>query len=169
MSEKEGGQFRQLMGKRIKDSYGRYAGFVVGISTDPFGEIKGIAIDSGQEGLVEIPRESMHQDGDFMILTPQWKMDADKFRNENNLVKSRAMAVEELLKEGEITEDEVGGDRRDLVEPRFPELALNVEFFGRVDDFGATLVAKALGDLVDLVLDNLHLPLVAGEDGELRD
>lgn len=100
------------MGKRIKDSYGRYAGFVVGINTDPFGEIKGIAIDSGQEGLVEIPRESIHQDGDFMILTPQWKLDADKFRNENSLVKSRAIAVEELLKEGEITNEEYSKTRK---------------------------------------------------------
>ena len=41
---------------------------------------------------------------------------------------------------------------------------LNVELLGTVDDLGAALFAEALGDLIDLVLDDLHLPVLAGED-----
>lgn len=94
------------MGKRVKDTYGRYVGFVVGTSTDPFGEPRAIAVDSGQGGFTEIPSQYVRQDGDFLVMTPTWRLDAEKFGKENGLVQSRAQAIEDLLKEGEISQDE---------------------------------------------------------------
>lgn len=105
MTEQEG-VFRTFMGKRVRDTYGRYVGFVVGISTDPFGEFKGIALDSGQSGFIEIPRACMEMDGEVLKMTPTWRKEAEKYSKERKLVLSRAQAVEELLKEGEITDDE---------------------------------------------------------------
>ena len=105
MTEQEG-VFRTFMGKRVRDTYGRYIGFVVGISTDPFGELKGVALDSGQSGFIEIPSACMERDGELLKMVPTWKMEAAKYNKERNLVLSRAQAVEELLKEGEITDDE---------------------------------------------------------------
>lgn len=94
------------MGKRVRDTYGRYVGFVVGISTDPFGELKGIALDSGQTGFVEIPSACMEKDGELLKMVPTWQMESSKYNKERKLVLARAQAVEELLKEGEITDDE---------------------------------------------------------------
>ena len=46
----------------------------------------------------------------------------------------------------------------------FGNQVLNIKFLRRIDDFGAPLVTKALGNLIDLILDDLQLPLLAGED-----
>ncbi len=105
MTEQEG-VFRTFMGKRVRDTYGRYIGFVVGISTDPFGELKGIALDSGQSGFTEIPSACIERDGELLKMTPTWRVEAEKYSRERKLVLSRTQAVEELLKEGEITDDE---------------------------------------------------------------
>lgn len=94
------------MGKRVRDVYGRYIGFVVGLSTDPFGELRAVGVDSGERGLAEFPGACVTQEGDSLLLLPTWKVDAEKFRREALLINNRSQAVEELLKEGEITQEE---------------------------------------------------------------
>ena len=98
--------FQRYMGKRVRDVYGRYIGFVVGLSTDAFGELRSVGVDSGERGLVEYLGSCMSMDGDSLVLYPSWRVDADKFKREAGIVNTRAQAVDELLKEGEISQEE---------------------------------------------------------------
>ena len=94
------------MGKRVRDIYGRYVGFVVGLTKDPFGDLRSIGVDSGERGLVEFPGQCVNADGDSLVLLPGWNVDSDKFKRETLLVNNRMQAVEDLIKEGEITREE---------------------------------------------------------------
>lgn len=94
------------MGKRVRDVYGRYTGFVVGLTTDPFGELRSVGVDSGERGLVEHAGQCIALDGDSLVLYPTWRVEADRFRKEASIVNTRALAVDELLKEGEISQEE---------------------------------------------------------------
>ncbi|MBI2127014.1 MAG: CdvA-like protein [Thaumarchaeota archaeon] len=106
MPDNDSNIFQRFMGKRVRDVYGRYIGFVIGLSTDPFGELRAVGVDSGERGLVEFPGACVRQDGDSLLLLPVWRVDADKFRRETLLINNRSTAVEDLLKEGEITQEE---------------------------------------------------------------
>jgi len=99
-------QFQRYMGKRVRDIYGRYVGFVVGLTKDPFGDLRSIGVDSGERGLVEFPGQCVNADGDSLVLLPGWNVDSDKFKRETLLVNNRMQAVEDLIKEGEITREE---------------------------------------------------------------
>ena len=98
--------FQRYMGKRVRDVYGRYIGFVVGLTKDPFGDLRSIGVDSGERGLVEFPGQCVNGDGDSLLLLSGWRVDSDKLRREAVLVNNRIQAVEELIKEGEITQEE---------------------------------------------------------------
>lgn len=98
--------FQRYMGKRVRDVYGRYVGFVVGLTTDPFGDLRSIGVDSGERGLAEFPGQCVNADGDSLMLLPTWKVDSEKFKRETVLVNNRMQAVEDLIKEGEITQEE---------------------------------------------------------------
>ncbi len=98
--------FQRYMGKRVRDVYGRYVGFVVGLTKDPFGDLRSIGVDSGERGLVEFPGQCVNADGDSLVLLPGWNVDSDKFKRETLLVNNRTQAVEDLIKEGEITREE---------------------------------------------------------------
>ncbi|MBM3897351.1 MAG: hypothetical protein FJ358_02350 [Thaumarchaeota archaeon] len=98
--------FQRYMGKRVRDVYGRYVGFVVGINKDPFGDLRSIGVDSGERGLAEFPGQCVSADGDSLVLLPGWKVDADRFKRETLLVNNRLQGVEDLIKESEITQEE---------------------------------------------------------------
>jgi len=98
--------FQRYMGKRVRDVYGRYVGFVVGLTKDPFGDLRSIGVDSGERGLLEFPGQCVNAEGDSLVFLPGWKVDSDRFKRETVLVNNRLQAVEDLIKEGEITQDE---------------------------------------------------------------
>ena len=97
--------FQRYMGKRVRDVYGRYVGFVVGITKDPFGDLRSIGVDSGERGLAEFLGQCVTADGDSLVVLPSWKVDADRFKRETMLVNNRMQAFEDLIKEGEITQE----------------------------------------------------------------
>jgi len=98
--------FQRYMGKRVRDVYGRYVGFVVGLTKDPFGDLRSIGVDSGERGLLEFPGQCVNAEGDSLVFLPGWKVDSDRFKRETVLVNNRLQAVEDLIKEGEITQEE---------------------------------------------------------------
>ena len=98
--------FQRYMGKRVRDVYGRYVGFVVGLTKDPFGDLRSIGVDSGERGLLEFPGQCVNAEGDSLVFLPGWKVDSDRFKRETVLVNNRLQAVEDLIKEGAITQEE---------------------------------------------------------------
>jgi len=93
---------RKYIGKPAKDIYGRYVGYVVGLSLDPMGQLNSIGIDQGSGGFFEYHGNQVMIDNDNLIIIPTWKIECDKYREENQLTQKRFQALDDLLKNGEI-------------------------------------------------------------------
>ena len=97
--------FKSLVGKPVKDFYGREAGRVVGLYVDNLGQLKSVGVDEGHGNLLEHPSKNIIFDDGSIVIVPNWRVDIDKFRKENETAQRRAKALDELMKEGEITKN----------------------------------------------------------------
>lgn len=92
----------KLVDRPVKDSYGRYVGFVVGFSVDTSGELKSIGVDQGNGEFTEYPNERIVSTADGFVLIPAWKVECDSLGKEIDGVRRRAKALQDLAREGEI-------------------------------------------------------------------
>lgn len=95
---------RRFIGKPAKDIYGRYIGYVVGITLNADGRLHSIGIDRGGGLFEEFLRSQIVVEGDNLLLIPSWKIKAENFKREYSLTNSRFQALDELLKNKEIPE-----------------------------------------------------------------
>jgi hypothetical protein len=95
---------QKIFGSPVKDTYGRFVGSVIGLSIDTFGAPKSIGIDHGGGNFVEYENHRIIFNDDNIILIPTWKIGTDKIARESIIARKRAKALEDLLKEGEISE-----------------------------------------------------------------
>lgn len=93
---------RNLVGKSVKDIYGRYAGCVIGLSVDTLGHLKAIGVDEGMGNFAEYPSSRLLIDNDSLIIIPAWKMDIERLKKERIHTELRTKALEELQRAGEI-------------------------------------------------------------------
>ena len=92
----------KLVDRPVKDTYGRYVGFVVGFSVDTSGDLKSVGVDQGNGEFTEYPSERIVSTADGFVLIPAWKVECDSLGKDSDGVKRRAKALQELAKEGEI-------------------------------------------------------------------
>jgi CdvA-like coiled-coil domain len=92
----------KLVDKPVKDTYGRYVGFVVGFSVDTSGELKSIGVDQGNGDFTEYPSDRIVSTAEGFTLIPEWKVSCDSLGKEVDGVRRRAKALQDLAKEGEI-------------------------------------------------------------------
>ena len=92
----------KLVDKPVKDSYGRYVGFVVGFSVDTSGDLKSVGVDQGNGEFSEYPSERIVSTGDGFVVIPSWRVECDALGRQVDGVRRRAKALQELAKEGEI-------------------------------------------------------------------
>ena len=92
----------KLVDRPVKDSYGRYVGFVVGFSVDTSGELKSIGVDQGNGEFTEYPSKRIVSTSDGFVVIPGWKVECDSLGKEIDGVKRRAKALQDLAREGEI-------------------------------------------------------------------
>lgn len=92
----------KLVDQPVKDSYGRYVGFVVGFSVDTSGELKSVGVDQGNGEFTEYPSQRIVSTADGFVLIPAWKAECEALGKEIDAVKRRAKALQELSREGEI-------------------------------------------------------------------
>lgn len=92
----------KLVDKPVKDTYGRYVGFVVGFSVDTSGDLKSIGVDQGNGEFTEYPCERIVSTAEGFTLIPEWKVSFDSLSKEVDGVRRRAKALQDLSKEGEI-------------------------------------------------------------------
>lgn len=92
----------KLVDRPVKDTYGRYVGFVVGFSVDTSGELKSIGVDQGNGEFTEYPSQRIVSTSDGFVLIPSWKVECDSLSKEIDGVKRRAKALQDLAREGEI-------------------------------------------------------------------
>ncbi len=92
----------KLVSRPVKDTYGRYVGFVVGFSVDTSGELKSIGLDQGNGVFIEYPSNRLVSAPDGFIVIPGWKVECESLGKEIDAVKKRARALQELAREGEV-------------------------------------------------------------------
>jgi hypothetical protein len=92
----------KLVDRPVKDTYGRYVGFVVGFSVDTSGDLKSVGVDQGNGEFTEYPSERIVSTADGFVLIPAWKVECDSLGKEIDGVRRRAKALQELAREGEI-------------------------------------------------------------------
>jgi len=92
----------KLVNKPVKDTYGRYVGFVVGFSVDTSGDLKSVGVDTGNGEFTEYPNERIVSTADGFVLIPSWKVECESLGKEIDGVKRRAKALQELAREGEV-------------------------------------------------------------------
>ncbi len=93
-----------LIGKQIRDSYGRYSGTIVGINTDESGSICSIGVDAGYNGFQTISVDQVTFVDDDPVLVSNWKFKAENLIRTSSAAQKRIQALEDLHKEGEISE-----------------------------------------------------------------
>jgi CdvA-like coiled-coil domain len=92
----------KLVNRPVKDSYGRYVGFVVGFSVDTSGDLKSVGVDQGNGEFTEYPSERIVSSAEGFVLIPGWKVECEALGKDIEGVRRRAKALQDLSKEGEI-------------------------------------------------------------------
>src|SRR5213080_2072629 len=98
-------QIRRFLGRTLQDPYGRTFGKVVGISANLRDEVTGVGIEVGNGEFVQCPGDRVAISGDSLVLTPSWKVEAEEFRKEFDVVTRRLKALDELFSVGDIQKD----------------------------------------------------------------
>ncbi|MHC1590244.1 MAG: CdvA-like protein [Candidatus Hecatellaceae archaeon] len=94
---------QKFIGKPAKDIYHRYIGYVVGITLDSNGCLNSVGVDRGGS-FEEFSSNQVIIEDETLVLVPNWKTEAEKFRKEHDLTLKRFQALDELLKNHEIPE-----------------------------------------------------------------
>ena len=119
----------KLVDRPVKDTYGRYVGFVVGFSVDTSGELKSVGVDQGDGDFTEYPSERIVSTADGFVLIPAWRVECDSLGKELDGVRRRAKALQDLAREGEVPRalyDEMMGkysDEASKIQGSFKSLA----------------------------------------------
>src|SRR5438093_12415736 len=98
-------EIRRFLGRSLQDPYGRTFGKVVGISANLRDEVTGVGIEVGNGEIVQCPGDRVAISGDSLVLTPSWKVEAEEFRKEFDVVTRRLKALDELFSVGDIQKD----------------------------------------------------------------
>ncbi|MDA4124097.1 MAG: CdvA-like protein [Thaumarchaeota archaeon] len=119
-----------LVGKPVKDLYGRNAGLAIGFSIDTSGEVKSIGVDEGKGKFAEYPSSRLLTDKDGFVVVPAWKIESEVLSREQEMVKKRLQALTDLRKEGEISK--VTHDRMyQQYEEQFDKIQISFSEFGK--------------------------------------
>src|SRR6266581_3439575 len=98
-------EIRRFLGRSLQDPYGRTFGKVVGISANLKDEITGVGIEVGNGEFVQCPGDRVKISADTLVLAPTWKVEAEEFRKEFDVVTRRLKALDELFSVGDIQKD----------------------------------------------------------------
>jgi len=93
---------RKFVGKPAKDIYGRYIGYVIGVSFDAMGNLNSVGIDRGHDSFEEYPRSQILLDNETLVLIPTWKIETANYEKENGVTQRRFQALDDLVKDKEI-------------------------------------------------------------------
>jgi hypothetical protein len=98
-------EIRRFLGRNLQDPYGRQFGKVVGINANLRDEVTGVGIEVGNGEFVQAPGDRVAISADTLVLTPAWKVEAEEFRKEFDVVTRRLRALDELFSVGDIQKD----------------------------------------------------------------
>src|SRR5438445_10462791 len=98
-------EISRFLGRNLQDPYGRTFGKVVGISAKLKDEITGVGIEVGNREFVQCTGDRVKISADTLVLAPTWKVEAEEFRKEFDVVTRRLKALDELFSVGDIQKD----------------------------------------------------------------
>ena len=98
-------EIRRYLGRPLQDPYGRTFGRVVGISANLKDEVTTVGIEVGNGEFDQCPGDRVAITGDSLVLAPSWKVEAEEFRKEFDVVTRRLRALDELFSVGDIQKD----------------------------------------------------------------
>ena len=154
----------KLVDRPVKDTYGRYVGFVVGFSVDTSGELKSVGVDQGNGEFTEYPSDRIVSTADGFLLIPAWRVECDSLGKEIDGVRRRAKALQDLAREGEIPRtlyDEMMGkysDEASKIQGSYKSLAEGMEV--RIGEL------EGQREVLDRFLVNIKVQFRAGEIDE---
>lgn len=112
---------RNFLGKTVTDPYGRVLGRLVGVTTNVRDETTTVEIESGKGDFEEVQSKQLRVNGESLVVLPWWKLEAEEFRKEFELVTRRTRALDELFSLGDI-DGEIYQDLRKLHEDSIANL-----------------------------------------------
>jgi len=93
-----------IMGRSLKDMYGRYVGVVAGVSIDDAGNVTSVLVDKGHDGSIEFGIDRLaFEEGEF-TLVPEWRLKAGDISKTISLSRKKLQALEDLYREGELSQ-----------------------------------------------------------------
>lgn len=130
---------QKLVGRPVRDTYGRYVGFVVGFSVDTSGELKSMGVDQGSGEFAEYSNDRIVSDSEGFIVIPAWKAESEGLGKDVDGVRKRAKALQELASEGEVP--------RSLYEEMFSQYSSEAQKIQEAYKSLATKMVKRAQDL----------------------
>src|SRR5207245_2565038 len=106
----------------------------------------GVGIEVGNGEFVQCPGERVKISADTLVLAPTWKVEAEEFRKEFDVVTRRLRALDELFSVGDIQKD-VYEDMRKQHEDAINELKqVNpiLGYLSKLDSSSSTVPAPAI-------------------------
>src|ERR1700741_2370666 len=98
----EGSHPPELIGKKVRDVYGRDLGRAVGAVFDVTGQMKSIGVE-GEDKLMTVLPEQVTWDKDGLVVIPQWKLEARHVGLENGVLTRRISALTRMMQEKRIS------------------------------------------------------------------
>src|SRR2546427_5715143 len=98
-------QVRKFLGKQLQDPYGRTHGKLIGITANLRDETTAVGVETANGEFAQYPGERLWINGETLTLVPAWKLDAEEFRKEFDIVTRRLKALDELFSVGDIQKD----------------------------------------------------------------
>ena len=103
----------KVLDKPIKDPYGRFFGRIVALQTNSKGEVTNIGVERASGEFASYPSEQISITGEEAVFAYSWKLRAQETLNELNLSIRRISALDQLLKDGEISKELYDSGRKE--------------------------------------------------------
>ena len=103
----------KTVGQKIKDIYGRDAGFVININTEIDGTITSVEIATDST-IVTVDPSRFKLEQDSVVLLPEWKVKANIILGNVEKIRRRLKALEELYSKNEIDKTDYDEMKRKL-------------------------------------------------------
>ena len=146
-------QVRKFLGKQLQDPYGRTHGKLIGITANLRDETTAVGVETANGEFAQYPGERLWINGETLTLVPAWKLDAEEFRKEFDIVTRRLKALDELFSVGDIQQD-IYEDLRKQHEDGINELKEKRRTLfrgesgeGLLDDHEGLPIARDLGEI----------------------
>ncbi|MEN2999149.1 MAG: CdvA-like protein [Acidilobaceae archaeon] len=105
----------RVVGNEVEDHYGRVLGVLVSVSSDVDGNVRAIQIKIVDRGIEEVPGERLSFRDGKLVVTPEWRFEANKTIEALDRAYRRRKAAESLA-QGDIPGEIVEELRRSLSE-----------------------------------------------------